>query len=73
MNAAIIVPLTIHAAVSGSVTGTGTMDTTQMDDMIGGQTYVNIHCSITRPARSGPRSSTPDRQRPEPPINNTML
>ena len=43
MNAAILVPLTVPSAMSGSVTGTGTMDTTQMNDMLGGQTYVNIH------------------------------
>ena len=45
MNGPILVPLTLPAATSGSVTGTGTMDASQMDMMTGGQTYVNIHSS----------------------------
>jgi len=43
VNAPVLVPLTVPAATSGSVTGTGTMSTVQMNDMLGGQTYVNIH------------------------------
>jgi hypothetical protein len=39
----ILVPLNVPSATSGSVSGTGTMSTVQMNDMVGGQTYVNIH------------------------------
>jgi len=42
-NASVLIPLTIPSAVSGAVSGNGTMTTTQMNDMIGGMTYVNIH------------------------------
>ena len=45
MNAAIIIPLTITGTTSGTVTGTATMDQAQMDMMLSGQTYVNIHSS----------------------------
>jgi len=45
MNAAIIIPLTITGTTDGTVTGTATMNQTQMDMMLGGQTYVNIHSS----------------------------
>jgi hypothetical protein len=41
-----IVPLTVTSSQSGTVTGSGTMDTTHMNDMIGGMTYVNIHSSM---------------------------
>jgi len=43
MNATVIVPLTVPAATSGTVMGSGTMDATHMNAMIGGMTYVNIH------------------------------
>jgi len=43
VNAAVLVPLTVPSATSGAVTGTGTMSTGQMDEMLGGMTYVNIH------------------------------
>ena len=36
-------PLTVPSATSGAVTGTDTMSTGQMDEMLGGMTYVNIH------------------------------
>ena len=35
-------PLNVPSAMSGSISGTGTMSTVQMNDMLGGQTYVNI-------------------------------
>jgi hypothetical protein len=43
VNAPIIVPLTVTGDTSGTVSGTGTMTSGQMNDMIGGMTYVNIH------------------------------
>jgi hypothetical protein len=43
---AIIVPLTVTSSQSGTVTGSGTMDTTHMSDMLGGMTYVNIHSTM---------------------------
>jgi hypothetical protein len=39
----ILFPLNVPSAPSGSISGTGTMSTVQMNDMLGGQTYVNIH------------------------------
>jgi hypothetical protein len=39
----VLVPLTVPLSTSGAVTGTGTMTQIQMNDMIGGMTYVNIH------------------------------
>jgi hypothetical protein len=42
-NAAVIIPLTVPAATSGDVTGSATMSSPQMNDMINGMTYVNIH------------------------------
>jgi bifunctional N-acetylglucosamine-1-phosphate-uridyltransferase/glucosamine-1-phosphate-acetyltransferase GlmU-like protein len=42
-NAAVLIPLTIPQSTSGSVTGSGTMTQIQMNDMIGGMTYVNVH------------------------------
>jgi len=45
-NAAILVPLTVPAATTGMVTGTGTMTNVQMNDMISGMTYVNIHSTM---------------------------
>jgi CHRD domain len=43
MNAAIIIPLTITGTTDGTVSATTTMDQAQMDMMLGGMTYVNIH------------------------------
>jgi hypothetical protein len=43
INGPILVPLTVPASTSGTVTGTGTMTNVQMDDMTGGMTYINIH------------------------------
>jgi hypothetical protein len=40
-----LITLTIPNATAGSVTGTGTMSNVQMNDMLGGMTYVNIHSS----------------------------
>ena len=45
MNAAIIIPLTITGTTDGTVSGSTTMDQAQMDMMLGGPTYVNIHSS----------------------------
>ena len=45
-NAAIIVPLTITGTTSGTITGTGNMNSGQMNDMLTGMTYVNIHSSM---------------------------
>ena len=45
MNAAIIIPLTITGTTDGAVSGSTTMDQAQMDMMLGGMTYVNIHSS----------------------------
>jgi hypothetical protein len=43
MNGPILVTLTVPSTTSGSIVGTGNMSTGQMNDMIGGMTYVNIH------------------------------
>ena len=45
-NAAIIVPLTITGTTSGTITGTGNMNSGQMNDMLTGMTYLNIHSSM---------------------------
>ena len=42
-NAAIIMPLDVTGTTSGTVAGTMTMSQAQMDMMLGGMTYVNIH------------------------------
>jgi hypothetical protein len=42
-NAAPIIDLTVTGTTSGTVSGTGTMSAPQMNEMIGGMTYVNIH------------------------------
>ena len=42
-TAAVIVPLTVPSSTSGTVTGTATMSTVQMNDMLNQMTYVNIH------------------------------
>jgi hypothetical protein len=39
----VLVPLTVPQAASGSVTGTANMTSPQMNDMLNGMTYVNIH------------------------------
>ena len=43
MNAPVIVPLTVTGSTSGDVSGTATMNAANMNDMVGGMTYVNIH------------------------------
>lgn len=43
-----LITLTVPQSASGTVTGTGTMNNVQMNDMLGGMTYVNIH-STTYP------------------------
>ena len=43
-----LITLTVPSSPSGTVTGTGTMDNVQMNDMLGGMTYVNVH-STTYP------------------------
>ena len=48
MNASVLVPLTVTGATSGTVSGSGMMSSAQMNDMISGMTYVNIH-SMTYP------------------------
>jgi len=48
MNANVLVPLTVTAATSGTLSGSGMMSSTQMNDMLSGMTYVNIH-SMTYP------------------------
>jgi len=48
MNANVLVPLTVTAATTGTESGSGMMSSTQMNDMIAGMTYVNIH-SMTYP------------------------
>ena len=48
MSAGVLVPLTVTAATSGTVSGNGMMSSAQMNDMISGMTYVNIH-SMTYP------------------------
>lgn len=45
-NAAIIVPLTITGTTAGTVSGTGNMSSVQMNDMLTGMTYLNIHSSM---------------------------
>ena len=45
-NAAIIVPLTITGTTDGTISGTGNMSSGQMNDMLTGMTYVNIHSSM---------------------------
>jgi len=42
-NAPALIPLTLPSTTTGDVTGTGTMSQVQMNDMMGGMTYVNIH------------------------------
>jgi CHRD domain-containing protein len=42
-TAPVIVPLTVTGDLSGTVTGTATMSTVQMSDMLNQMTYVNIH------------------------------
>ena len=42
-NAAVLIPLTVQLMTSGTVIGTATMTSGQMNDMVGGMTYVNIH------------------------------
>jgi hypothetical protein len=42
-SAAPIVPLMVSPSTSGTVTGSGMMNATNMNDMLGGMTYVNIH------------------------------
>jgi hypothetical protein len=42
-NADIIIPLDVTGTTSGTVAGTATMNQAQMDMMLGGMTYVNIH------------------------------
>jgi hypothetical protein len=42
-NAPILVPLTVPPALAGTVTGSATMSTVQMNDMLNQMTYVNIH------------------------------
>ena len=41
-----IVTLTVTSSQSGTVTGSGTMDTTHMNDMLAGMTFVNIHSTM---------------------------
>lgn len=48
MTANVLVPLTVTAATSGTVSGSGMMSSMQMNDMLSGMTYVNIH-SMTYP------------------------
>jgi hypothetical protein len=48
MTAPPLITLTVPPSQSGTVTGTGTMDNVQMNDMLGGMTYVNVH-STTYP------------------------
>jgi len=45
-TAAVIMPLTVPSATSGTVTGTATMSTVQMNDMLNQMTYVNIHSTM---------------------------
>jgi len=45
-NANVLVPLMVTAATSGSVSGSAMMSSAQMNDMIGGMTYVNIHSML---------------------------
>jgi hypothetical protein len=42
-NGPVLVPLTVPQATSGNVTGSATMTSPQMNDMVNGMTYVNIH------------------------------
>ena len=46
MNGPIIVPLAVTGTTSGTVTGTATMTAPNMNDMINGMTYVNIHSQV---------------------------
>jgi hypothetical protein len=48
MNAGIIVPLTFTGTTSGTVSGSGSLSAVQVAEMLGGQTYINIH-SVTYP------------------------
>jgi len=41
-----LITLTVPTSPSGTVTGTGTMDNVQMNDMLGGMTYVNVHSTM---------------------------
>jgi hypothetical protein len=43
MNAGIIVPLMFDAAMSGNLSGSGTLTPAQVQDMLMGRTYVNVH------------------------------
>ncbi len=47
-NAGVIVPLTVHAA-SGTITGGGTLTAGQVDAMLAGLTYVNLHTDVFPP------------------------
>ena len=38
-----LITLTVPQTVSGTITGAGTMSNVQMSDMLGGQTYVDVH------------------------------
>jgi len=42
-NAPVIIPLTVPSMDAGNVTGSASMTTTQMNDMLNQMTYVNIH------------------------------
>lgn len=46
MNGPVLVPLTVPQLTSGNVTGTATMTSPQMNDMVNGMTYVNIHSTM---------------------------
>ena len=42
-NAGVLIPLTAPTTTSGTISGNGTMTTSQANDMAGGMTYVDIH------------------------------
>ena len=46
VNAPVLVPLTISQATSGTVSANATMTSPQMNDMVNGMTYVNIHSQM---------------------------
>jgi hypothetical protein len=46
VNAPVLVPLTVTQAASGTVSGDVTMTGPQMNDMLSGMTYVDIHSEV---------------------------
>lgn len=46
VNAGVLIPLSVTAATSGTVSGGGTLSAANVTGMLNGLTYVNIHTSV---------------------------